>query len=130
MPNRRLFMNQDNKLEAIKEAIEVIKYCLFEEFSIKSTSHNDQKKYKRVNDIFTLMTESYCKEILDMKPISVFTEDGFDTYIVYLSVIGIMNHVCICAPGNSVKDAEDCAIETMNMLKNNDMEIMQVIKVL
>jgi hypothetical protein len=68
-------------------------------------------------------------DIRDIKPDPLFTAEGHGTYVVRLNVIGIMNDIYICAPGNSVEEAEECALETMGMLKNNDMEVMQTTKV-
>jgi len=60
-------MNQEEKLEALDEAVEVISYCLYEEFSMSRTSDNDQRRYARITNTFQKMIDCY-KEVVADEP--------------------------------------------------------------
>jgi hypothetical protein len=63
------------------------------------------------------------------KPVPSFRQDGFDTYVVGISAVGIENDLYLLCAGNNPDEAAEGAMETVAMLKHNDMEVKRVIKI-
>ena len=67
-------------------------------------------------------------DISKIKPVLSFTKNGFNTYIVQLNVIGIENDLFLLCAGNSPDEAYNVAIEIVSMIKINDIELVNVLK--